>query len=378
VRVAIVGGYAPNFVPLRGRLTAALAARGHSVVAVLEAPIDDATRAAIEGCGAECATHSLVAAGITPWRDLRAVFKLARLFRRERIDCVLVYNPKPMVWGAIGAWIAGVRRKIVLVTGRGSVLIGEATVVRRAYLALLRLALRRANHVMFQNEDDRALFSSLSIAPRVPTSRAMGSGVDLEAFNYRAPSETSEFVFLFVGRLLADKGIREFVASAERARALIPAARFRVSGRLDANPSAVAPSELKEWTAHGLVEFVGEPKDIRETIAAASVVVLPSYAEGIPRVVLEAMAIGRCVVTTDAPGCRDTVEDGVSGRLVPPKRVDELVAVFCELERDRHRVRMMGVAARQRAEALFDVREVNRHTIAVIEGGSLPGAAPTR
>lgn len=372
MKVALVGSHAPGFVLFRRRLAEALAARGHSVLAVLPRPVDDETRCAVELGGARWIGYTLVRSSVAPIQDLRAALELASIFRRERVDCVLCYNPKPMIWGSIAAGLAGVRRTIVLVTGRGSLLMGEASVLRSTYVVLLRFALARADQIVFQNNDDRVLFSSLSIAPHVPASRVMGSGIDLDQFAYHAPKRSSEFVFLFVGRLIVDKGIREFVAAAKQVRNEVPDARFRIAGPLDSNPSAVARAELDEWAAQGIVEYVGAPTDVREIIAAASVLVLPSYAEGMPRVVLEAMALGRCVVTTDAPGCRDTVEDGISGRLVAPKSVPDLVAALCDVARDPRKAEAMGIAARARAEALFNVEEVNRQMIGAIEGSVLP------
>jgi glycosyltransferase involved in cell wall biosynthesis len=211
---------------------------------------------------------------------------------------------------------------------------------------------------MFQNPDDRNLFVASGLVPStLPVTLINGSGVDLAA--YSPCPLPDEPVFLLIARLLADKGLREYQRAARRLKARYPRARFLLAGDLDPNPLSISAEELAKWRADGAIEYLGRLEDVRPAYAAALVYVLPSYREGTPRTVLEAMAMGRPIVTTDAPGCRETVVDGVNGFLVP---VRDDAALETALERfilDPSLADRMGRESLAIAREKYDVHKVN-------------------
>jgi glycosyltransferase involved in cell wall biosynthesis len=259
----------------------------------------------------------------------------------------------------LAAWVARVPRRFALVTGLGYAFTGERsglliTVVRRLYA----FALRRVHKVIFQNPDDQALFRERGVlSRRTPSAVVNGSGIDLMA--YAVQPQPDVLRFLMIGRLLGDKGVREYALAAQRIREVHPGLRFRLVGWIDENPDAIGQSELDSWIASGNIEFLGRHSDVRPAIADAAVYVLPSYREGTPRTVLEAMAMGRPIITTDAPGCRETVDHGKNGFLVPVKSVDGLVSAMQRFIDDPMLACRMGSRSRQIAEEKYDVHKVN-------------------
>src|SRR6185369_10911720 len=193
---------------------------------------------------------------------------------------------------------------------------------------------------------------------RTPSFVVNGSGIDVDSFAV-APLPPGPQRFLLIARLLGDKGVREYAQAARRVRSLHPAVRFVLVGWIDENPDAIRQSELDVWVADGTVEYLGRLSDVRDAIAACTVYVLPSYREGTPRTVLEAMAMGRAVITTDAPGCRETVIDGQNGFLVPVKSVVALAEAMLKFIDDPSLAPQMGAHSRQVAEEKYDVHKVN-------------------
>jgi glycosyltransferase involved in cell wall biosynthesis len=295
-------------------LIAALAERGCQVVAM--APdIDDALGEQIRRLGGEPVSISLNRGGLNPAADLASYKALKAEFVRLKPDVLIPYTIKPVIWGTLAARAAGVKAVVPMITGLGFAFTGgvepRRLISRMMASVLYRLALGKADKVLFQNPDDLATFRSLRLLPgRVPTAIINGSGIDIDHFRPAPlPGEPS---FLMIARLLGDKGIREFAAAAARVKKRYPAVPVRLVGFLDQTPDSISQSELDAIIASG-VEFLGKMDDVRPAIAGCSVYVLPSYREGTPRSVLEAMAMGRAIITTDAPGCRETVVDGQNG-----------------------------------------------------------------
>jgi glycosyltransferase involved in cell wall biosynthesis len=294
--------------------------------------------------------------------------------RAVRPDAVLGYTIKPVIYGTIAARLARVPRRFALITGLGYAFTGEATGKRKMIQQMARrlyaLALGKAERVFFQNPDDEALFRQLNLVPgRVPSSVVNGSGIDLSQFEpARLPQ--GKTVFLLIARLLGDKGIREYVAAARAIRKTHPEVVFRLVGAVDDNPNSVHPEEVESWQQDGTIEYLGRLDDVRPAIEGCSVYVLPSYREGTPRTVLEAMAMGRPVITTDAPGCRETVVDGDNGFLVPVKAVDELVSAMVRFIEHPELAMSMGKRSRAIAEEKYDVHKVNAVMLAAMEIGS--------
>lgn len=305
--------------------------------------------------------------------NLRAFTSICKVLRRVRPDLVHLVTIKPVLLGGVAARLMHVPALVAAVSGLGFVFVatGWVAVLRRGLVGgLYRLALGHANsRVIFQNADDQALVTQMANLPPDRVVRIRGSGVDLSAYNVQPWPEGPPVVML-AARLLADKGVREFVEAAAALRQHVGSVgqgvRFVLVGEPDLdNPASLQQDELDAWQAAGLVELWGYRSDMHAVLPLASVVVLPSYREGLPKVLIEAAACGRAVVTTDVPGCRDAIEPGVSGLLVPAKDAVALATAIAELLTDKQRCQAMGAAGRKLAEQAFDVNSVAEQHLAV-------------
>lgn len=360
-RALVVASYPDSILKFRGPLLEAMVAAGWEVH--IAAPAVDSMpelRQALRSMGVALHDIPLSRTGTNPVADIGLVLALRGLMRELRPTVVLPYTIKPVIYGTIAAWMVGVPRRFALVTGLGYAFTGNRQgIVKRVVIGLYRFALGRTHKVFFQNPDDERLFRELGIVPAgIPSVVVNGSGVDVAAFSV-TPLPGSPTVYLLIGRLLGDKGVREFAEAARQVKALHPEVRFHVVGWIDSNPDAIAQSELDAWVADGTLEFLGKLDDVRPAITASTVYVLPSYREGTPRTVLEAMAMGRPIITTDAPGCRETVIDGDNGFLVPVQSVDALVDAMLKFIEDPTLAPRMGRRSRQIAEDKYDVHKVN-------------------
>jgi len=362
VKVLILAGFAESVAVFRGALIREMTASGCEVHVAAPALRAETGLTSLLGLPDD-RFHDIPIkrTGTNPVADLGALFAMWRLMRALRPDMTLPYTIKPVIYGNLAAWLAGVPRRFALITGLGYAFTGQRTgIIRRVVDALYRLALVRVHKVFFQNPDDQRLFRASSVLPAgIPSVVVNGSGVDLDVFAFEGIEMARQPVYLMIGRLIGDKGVREYASAARRVKAECPHARFQLAGWIDGNPDAIARSELDGWIAEGTIEFLGRLDDVRAAIAASQVYVLPSYREGTPRTVLEAMAIGRPIVTTDAPGCRETVVDGENGFLVPPKSVDALVEALRRFIDDPGLAPRMGRRSRDIAEERYDVHKVN-------------------
>ncbi len=347
------------------RLPLARALRDRGVDVVLLAPPDDyAPRLQAEGF--RWLPAPLERRGMNPWREAVTVAALTRLYRREQPDLAHHFTLKPVLYGSLAARLAGLPRVVNAVTGLGYVFTGGG-VQRHALRALVKAAYRgtvRPTWTIFQNADDRDYFLSHGLAHPARMALIPSSGVDLTRFSPR-PEPEGRPVVMLAARLLWDKGVAEFVQAAESLRRRGVSARFVLVGdTYDGNPSAVPRAQLRAWEAEGLVEWWGWQDDMPSVLAQAHVVCLPSYREGLPKTLIEAAALGRPVVTTDAPGCRDAVRDGETGLLVPVRDAAALAAALERLLTDPDLRRRMGQAGRRFA-ARFSVEGVVTDTLAV-------------
>ena len=373
MRVVVIGGWAPSLIKFRGPLLAAMVARGHEVIAM--APDDPAGNAAVApglaALGVRFEPIELERTGIDPIADARALVVLARRLRALGPDLVLGYTIKPVIYGSLAARLAGVPRRAAMITGMGSALSSVRTGKQRLVAAiargLYRAGLRQCQVVICQNTDDRdelARFGALPRHARVAIVR--GSGVDL-AHYAASPLPPGPPVFVFLGRLLRDKGIAEYVEAARAVRERHPDVRFRIAGWLDPNPESLTQRELDALVADGTIEYLGATDDVRPHLADAHVLVLPSYREGTPRSVLEAMSMNRAVITTDAPGCRETVIDGESGLLVPVGDPRRLAAAMLQLVASPALVERIAAAGHARATQLYDARAVAASVLTALD-----------
>lgn len=362
--ILILASLAVSLRNFRGPLILAIQAAGHEVHAMAPGLLDDTeTRDWLVERGVICHDVPLSRAGLNPLADLRSMLALRRLMRRIAPDLFLGYTAKPVIWGLIAARLARVPQRVALITGLGYAFTGSTGrlrgMMRLALSRLYKTALRRATLIFFQNSDDRADFQNMGlIPPEVRVRLVAGSGIDLDHFPMQ-PLPPGPVRFLLIARLLSDKGIREFVAAARLVRADWPEAEFHLVGGTDPNPAGIAEAEVQSWHTDGDLIWHGQLSDVRPLLAQSHVYVLPSYREGTPRTVLEAMASGRAVITTDAPGCRQTVAAGETGFLVPVRDVEALAAAMRRFLQEPKLIERLGRAGRARAEQVFDVARVN-------------------
>ncbi|WP_205750482.1 sugar transferase [Deinococcus fonticola] len=365
-RIVVMAGYAPSLVNFRGPLIRALLAQGHQVIAVApgEAP---EVQAQLSEWGAHYQPITLERTGLSLRKDMGDIWQLVKVLRNLQPDILLSYTIKPVVYGLLAARLAGVPERYALITGLGYTF--QGTSLKRRLLSrgvgiLYQAALNGAQRAIFQNEDDRDLFVRRGLVDVEKTVVVNGSGVDLR--HYKPTSVPPQPVFLLIARLLREKGIGEYVEAARQIRTHYPQVRFQLAGPLDSNPAAIHQEELNDWVRQGIVEYLGELKDVRPALAACSVYVLPSYREGTPRTVLEAMATGRAIITTDAPGCRGTVQEGVNGLKVPVQNVPELVSAIQTFIRFPEQRQTMGQASLELVRNLYSVELVNQQMLTAL------------
>lgn len=312
---------------------------------------------------------SMQRTGTNPLSDFNSIKDLYNLISKIKPDYVLSYTIKPVIYGTLAAWLSKVPHRFALITGLGYAFQNiEETNKRNTFQKVIhnlyRIALSKTEKVFFQNPDDLHLFKQLKLLKKnQPTAVVNGSGVDINKYNI-APlpirDGDPEIRFLLIARLLGDKGIREYAQAAEIIKSKYPHAHFTLAGPIDSNPSAITQEELTKLVKESNISYLGKLTDVRPAIAGNSIFVLPSYREGTPRTVLESMAMGRPIITTNAPGCRETVKDGLNGFLVPVKSVEQLAIAMEKFILNPHLIKSMGAASRKIAEDKFDVNKVNK------------------
>lgn len=369
MRVVVVASLAYSLVNFRGQLLADMVAAGHEVIAC--APDDDPlVRARLAGMGVALRRVPMARVGLNPLVDLGTLRSLVALLREERPDVVLAYTQKPIIYAGLAARLTRTRF-YAMVSGLGHVYGEDASprmrLLRRGVSLLYRAAVREARAVFVFNRDDRAeMLRHAIVAPAACVIQVPGSGVDITRFAATPPPPGP--VFLMIARLLRAKGVDDYVAAARAVRALYPGARFRLLGPTDPGPDGVTASEIARWAEEGVMDYVGETRDVRPFLTEASVFVLPSwYREGLPRTILEAMASGRAVITTDRPGCRDPIDQGANGVVVPARDPAALAAAMERFCADPALAARMGAVARRLATERYAVERVNRLLLDTME-----------
>ncbi len=354
MKIAIVANTAWYLYNFRLNLARALQAAGHEPVFISPA---DPYATKLQEAGFAHRHWPLSQAGTNPFGEIRSIVHLRRAFHAEKLDAVLSYTPKGNIYSGL-ALLGHPAMLLPNISGLGGVFSAGgplAALVRVLY----RLAIsRRAAHVFFQNEDDMAKFVGAGIIDPARAERVMGSGVDLQRFALRplpAAAEGVAVTFLLVARLIPEKGITEYVTAARALRAQGANARFQLLGAVDEG-RGLSLAQIRAWQDEGVIEYLGTSDQVPEVMAQADCLVLPSYyREGVPRSLIEGAAMGRPVITTDMPGCRDVVQPGVTGWLCQPRSAESLREALQEfLDMPRPQRSLMGAKARERAVRLFD------------------------
>ena len=340
---------------------------GHDVVAV---GLSDDCVDKLTSVGIRNRAIPLAGASVNPFRELRSVLAIYKILCEEDVNLVLTFTPKGNIYGAIASAMTGLPN-IPNVSGLGRVFIRRSPLtwlVKQMY----RFTFKWAVWVFFQNRDDLELFISIGLVSAGKSEQLPGSGVDLARFTpfnqatHNPPLFTQvkeswlvgshRLVFLLVGRLLWDKGVGEYVEAARTVRHQYPAAEFRLLGFLDVqNPSAIPRPQVEKWVEEGVIHYLGSTDNVLPYLLDADCVVLPSYREGCPRTLLEAAALAKPLITTDVPGCRDTVDDGVTGYLCRLQDAGDLADKMLRIiQMDRDDLKMMGRRGREKMIREFD------------------------
>ena len=372
-RLALITSHAPSLVHFRAPLIRRLQAQGIQVLA-LAPNFDERSRAAMQALGATPIDCPMARTGMNPLHDAINTWRMARLLRRLRPDVSLGYFIKPVIFGTLAAWWAGVPRRFAMVEGLGFVFTPSGgalplkrRLLKRLVLWLYKLGLSRAERVIFLNPDDQAELVAAGVLPASKGFVLGGIGVELSQWPQQPPV-LAPVTFLLVARLLREKGIEDYAAAACIVKRQHPHARFILLGGLDDNPGSITQAEVEAWVTEGILEWHGHVP-VQPWLAQASVFVLPSfYREGVPASTQEAMATGRPIITTDVPGCRETVVDGVNGFLVPARDADALAQKMLLFIHQPELIAPMGQASRRLAEERFDVHKVNQRLMGVLLG----------
>lgn len=373
----VVGGLPISLLNFRGSLLRSMIELGYRVSACAGGTESDVV-SGLQAMGVAYHPIKLARGGMNPVTDMATFLKLWRLMGRLRPDVVLAYTIKPVIYAGLSARLRRIGRFFAMIEGLGFAFMEPASLRERLAgfvgRKLYRLSLPGYRKVFFLNPDDMSLFLTRRLVKREQAIHIPGIGVDLR--HYSPTPLPDDPVFLLIARMLVEKGIREYAQAARIVRQTHPRARFLLVGPLDSNPSAVSLEEIESWVQEKAIEYMGELRDVRPVISQARVYVLPSYyREGLPRTLLEAMSMGRPVITTDNTGCRETVQRlpeaerpvidcpriavGRNGLLVPPRDPGTLAIAMEYLLRHPELAAVMGREGRRLAAEHFDVHKIN-------------------
>ncbi len=366
MRICIIGTISSGMLHFRGGMIKDLVLLGHEVH-VFCIDYTDHTRAKLINLGAFPQDYSLNRSGTNPFKDFISLISLYSSLRSIAPDTIISYFSKPVIYGTIAGFFAGVKHRYALIEGLGFAFTKQpyrlpfkTRLLKLTQIILYLISLPFAKKVFFLNEDDRTEMCSIVPFLRNKSYDIGGIGVDLASYPFSIP-KSYPITFLFVGRLLNEKGIIEFIESALIVkRKYSNLVEFVVVGSLDDNPGSISKTRLDSLRSSGLVNFVGQVDDVVPYYTESSVFVLPSYREGCPRSTQEAMAIGRPVITTNVPGCRQTVVNGLNGYVVPPFSVPGLVDAMSRFVESPFILKQMGMESYIIAKSKFDIKRFNK------------------
>lgn len=359
-KIMIVAGLGSSLLRFRGELIEGWQDLGYDVVAA--APGEE-LRERLDDMGVKYYKIRLKRSGMNLLSDLVLLSDLISMMLKEKPDYLFLYTVKPVVYGSLAAYFFRKIKVFSLITGLGYVfsnVTGTKILLKKLVIVLYKLALARNKKVLFQNHDNSQDLLKAGVVRPEQVVHVNGSGVNLD-FYYHAPLPENISTFLLIARLLREKGFVEYVEAARAVKEKYPQAVFKmIAWSLTDVPSSISEEEFTAWKKEGIVEIFGETGDVRPYISAAGVYVLPSYyGEGLPRTILEAMAMGRPIITTDTPGCRETVGEGANGIIVPAKDSAALAKAMERFIVEPDLAGKMGREGRRIAEEKYDVHKVN-------------------
>ncbi|MEG9489113.1 glycosyltransferase family 4 protein [Mannheimia indoligenes] len=356
----------------RKELVLELVKQGHQVYC-LAYDYSEEQKAEVRKWGAIPYDHFINPKGLNIIKDIKASYQLYADLKQIQPDVVFNTFIKPVIFGGLTAKLAKVPRVIGMIEGLGNGFTAykegfsrKAKIIRYAQVILYRLSLPYLDKVIFLNPDDKRDLLDRYRIPVKAVDVLGGIGVDLKKFPF-SEAPINPVSFIFIARLLREKGTFEYLAAAEEVKKIYPQTKFIILGGFDTNnPFGLSSDTLQNYIEQGIIEYHGYVDNVPEMIANSSVFVLPSYREGVPRSTQEAMAIGRAVITTDVPGCRETVKDGVNGFLISPYSHQHLAEKMIYFIENPQAISQMGLESRKWAERHFDIKEVNNRLISII------------
>lgn len=374
MKIALIGTAANCVVGFRADLIKSLHQQGHTVYA-LALDYDDNTRMQVTNLGAIPVDYKFSRTGLNPLKDFLDTYALSKQLKRLAPDLVFSYFSKPSIFGTLAAVMAGVKKRYAMLEGLGYLFTEQpqgvsrkVRLLKKIQVMLYRCIFPSLDALILLNPDDR---HDLLVNCKINVKQAHvlgGIGLNLADYPF-TPPPTSPVSFIFIARLLAEKGVHEYVAAAKIVKAKYPETRFYMLGAIDTqNPGSLTVKCLNNLIEDDIIIAPGHVSNVAEWIAKSSVFVLPSYyREGIPRSTQEAMAMGRAVLSTDVPGCRETVVQGVNGYLVKRWSHAELAEKMCELVENPQKITDMGLASYQLAQERFDADKVNNRLLELLE-----------
>jgi glycosyltransferase involved in cell wall biosynthesis len=360
MKIAVLSSHTPSLFWFRMDMMQEFINNGHTVIALGADPEAD-WKDKFREYSIDYRQLHVERNGINPFKDLKTFVQLYIFTSKEKPDKVFAYQAKTVIYGSIATKLNGITEVYLLIAGLGSIFRGNGIknkIVKTIMKMEYKIACSCSKKVFFQNNDDKNEFVRNGLINADKTVIINGSGVNLEKFHpVPLPSEPA---FLFIGRLIKDKGIMEYLEACKIVKSQYPKIRCLLVGPYDSNPSALKPEELRPYIDDGIVEYFGEQSDVRPFIAQCSTYVLPSYHEGTPKTVLEAMAMGRSIITSDAPGCRETVTDGINGYLVAVKDIHGIIDKMKHLIINPDLYKEMGRKSQGIAREKYDVKKINQ------------------
>lgn len=367
LRIIVIGAFPESLLNFRGAFIKALVAKKYKII-TMASRAEGSVTSKLEMLGADFYAYPIARNGLNPLADLKTWSALRQIFRELQPDVILAYTIKPIIWGGLASRVLPNIHFYALITGLGFAFHGDTLkrkILCRLVTFLYHISLKRAKQVIFQNPDNLNEFVQRGIVPATKCALVNGSGVDISHYTH-TPLPNNQPVFLTIGRLLGEKGFREYAQAAQIVKARYPEATFQLLGPEDPSPDGIPLSEVQHSHQQGWLEYLGSTHDVRPYLQNCHIYVLPSYHEGMPRTVLEAMAMGRPILTTDVPGCRETVTPGENGYLVPKANAQALAERIIWFIENRDQWERMGKRSRELAEEKYDVHKVNQQLMEIM------------
>lgn len=372
MNIAIIGTTAHSILGFRVDLIKALVAKGYTIYAFAQ-DYQAKSLEQVKALGAIPVNYHFNRTGLNPLVDLYNTYRLSKQLKYYQIEQMFCYFTKPVIFGTLAAVLAGVKKRYGMIEGLGFTFTPQpegasfkTSIIKNIQIWLYKRMLPRLNHLVLLNQDDKKdLIDHYKI--KVKTTILGPIGLNLAEYSYTKPV-LSPVSFLFIGRLLKEKGVHQYILAARIIKRRYPNTKFTMLGKIDnENPGRLKEAELKQLISDGVVVWSGFVSDIAEKIKQSSVFVLPSYREGFPRSTQEAMAIGRAVITTNTAGCKETVQEGVNGFLIPLYSVDELVEKMSYFIEHPEKIEEMGNNSYQWAQQHFDANKINQRLIELLD-----------